>query len=800
MGSRTPLVLFIDDVQWGDVDSAPILTEWLRRPDAPAALIILCYRDSESGQPALLREVTSALESAADAPTPIDVPLAPLDPETSRALAEALLGRAAAHESDLAATIARESGGNAFFIDELAERVREQALAAIPFDEGVQFGVSLELLIRERIASIDVASRGLLEVIMLSGRPLDRRIAVAAAGLRSEASLALATLDRANLVIATADHDGNEAIEPYHDRIRETVTTMLGDDQRRACHRRLAEALEGSDGDHSESLALHWKNAGENARAAAHASRAADRAAQALAFDHAASLYRMAIELDCAGAPCSGLHLKLGTALSNAGRSEEAARVFLAAAGTGETDAALELVRRGAEQLLYGGYVAEGRATIERLLRRVGMDLPVDPRRVLPILLARRVLIFARGYCFAARPESAIASYDLLRVDAHLTATQGLAWINPVLGTALNARSLLLALDVGEPHRVARALAGELGYLGFFRQGRGQREFDRLFARLMTMAEELGDPRIRGDAEVHAALSRFNWGRWRDGLALSDSAERILRTECQGVSWERVNAELCLLNCLLYLGELRELGRRYRSFFGRAVERGDQHAETYLRLRIGWYVALAADQPAEARRRIIRGARCEDDHIGSFMSVVATAELDTYEGRPADAVAHLTRHWDSFERRSTLLRVPILMIEIRFARARASIAAAALGGAGGMRQLEAAERDAQRMSRTDMPWALAAATSVRAGIAAVRGEKDKSLRHLAEAEVMFLACDSPMHAEAVRFRRGAFEAGLAGRRRADEAKAALESRGVSNVERFCRYLVPGTDCNGTACN
>jgi hypothetical protein len=114
------------------------------------------------------------------------------------------------------------------------------------------------------------------------------------------------------------------AIATYHDRVREAVRLAMDDQATRTRHRQLA-AIVAALGDDERQIE-HLACAGDVEAAAHAARRAAEGAAQTLAFERAARLYQIALRLRTwPDQVASALEEALAESLGNAGYSREQA-------------------------------------------------------------------------------------------------------------------------------------------------------------------------------------------------------------------------------------------------------------------------------------------------------------------------------------------------------------------------------------------------------------------------------------------------------------------------------------------
>ncbi len=783
LGDRVPLVLSIDDLQWGDVDSAALLADILRPPDPPVCLFLACYRSEDVEASPFLRSFLASQARAESSVERRELCVEPLAPGEARGLALSLLGRADAETKARVEAVVHESRGSPFFVRELVRYLRE--------GHGSARDVSLSEVLMMRVGRLPEPARRLLEVVAVAGKPLPEAVACRAAGLAADEQGAVDAL-RSQQLIRRTGLSGGQEVETYHDRIRETVLAHLPSAVLAGHHRRLAEAIEAAEAADPELLALHFRGAGVVDRAAHYYVLAAARAADALAFDRAAELYRVALELcPTKGDPERGLRIQLGDVLANAGRGAESAAQYLAAVEGADSQEAIDLNRRAAMQYLISGHIDEGLTTLQTVLSSVGMSLPRTPRQALWSLLCRRTQLWLRGLGFRERDAASIAPLDLTRVEISWSVATGLAMFEPIHAASFQARNLLQALRTGEVYRITCALAMEAMQVASAGVS-ASRPAEVLLQKAENLAQRVDRPHARGMVALARGMSLYLQGRWSAARSLCEKAETIFRDHCTGVAWELDTALCFSLWCLYYQGKMADLRRRAALKAKDARARGDLYALMTLESGILRLPQLAEDDPTGAQGDLdasMGGWPRRDFSLQHLSAVFTQVYIDLYRG-DGPAAWHHAREREAAIRGSLLLRVQLLRVMMVSLRGAAALAAAE--AARDPKPLQrSAKRDARRLDREKAPWAEALARLIRAGVASVERNESVAAALLGAAATALDEVDMPLWAAAARRYVGRLLGGDEGRALVARADALMCEQGIVNPARMAAMYAPG---------
>ena len=774
MSSRHAVVICIDDFHWSDADTAALLAELLRRPAAPPMLMVVCARPEEVAA----RPHLAAL--FADGGDHVTLPLPSLSEPDARALITSMAGTAAVSDEDVS-VIASEAEGNPFLLGQLARHASRAAA-------GRAREASLASVLLEPLRELPADAGDFLQMLALCGRPMPPGLVFEASGLAPGARMLLHRLRATRFVRSRGSAD---QVEIYHDRIQQTIRASIPADRKRLLHGRMARTLSDQPDADPEALYEHYRGAGEEEIAGPYAAAAARKADAALAFDRAAGYYRDALDLSPWNVAAMEWRQGLGAALANAGRPLASADVYLEIARTGDGPRRLEFHRRAAEQLLIGGHIDRGLETLGTVLRAVGVRLPATPRRTLASLAARRAQLGWRGLDYTERAADRISPEALVRIDTCWSAASGLALVDSVRAAYFQTRALLLALDAGEPSRVVRGLAAEVGFLASS-GGRTSGATVALSQRARALSMKIGSPHATALTDLASGVAAFMLGNWCEATQHCQQALDRLRG-LSGTAWEAALAQNFVIGALSYEGQLRRVTTLARQLLATARDRGHTYWDTELRTR-QTLVWLAQDAPEEAVRQADEGI-AQWSHAGfhrqHYNHVLAHMQVAIYRGDAQAAWERLSTHWTAI-RRSLLLRVQWTRIEARYGRARCAL----LMARSGRRPetfLSIARHEAARIRHERMSWSDPIADLIDAGVAVQRGEAAAARRLLPGAIESFDRKGMSLYAAATRRRLGALVGGSDGRdylRQSDEFMGREE---IVNPAHMTRLIAPGFD-------
>lgn len=818
------VVVVVDDLQWGDADSAPLFRALLTRDARPGVLLLCTYRtDAGAEEPVLAESLLCAPPSLERQLEPRCLDLAPLGTEDASALARAILGD---EDESCIAHIVREALGSPLFVVELAHAYRSGEVAQLPG--------GLDALLAQRVRRLEPDARALLTAASLATRPQPMRMLARAAGVSRE-SRALAQLRAARLLRAEPS-PVEELLAPYHDRIREIVAQEAPPADMRQVHRGLAQAIAEEAQQDVEALVVHLKGAGENARAAQYARKAAARALRAQAPSIAANHLAVVLELANLSAEERVELLVLhGETLRQAGRLHEAASAYRTAASCGGGElpprAALYalLGSRALACLLHAGEMEQAAALTSELSAFVGISMPRGKARTMMVILYRYGALLLRGNRLP-RPTRASAD-DALRLQTINEVVSALSITEPLQGLAVHLQALREAFRAGDPVHLVPALCDSARFMALLQGAPKKQAFRARLELARRIAAEHGSPADQAHVEGMLGLSEFLAGTAplpeiaRRLWAASEAREQVQRgtaarsshallLEATGEAQAELSAarehwsyrappsgehqlqvtsdiyRVVAMDAWALAGDFGALRREFPRVLQHARDRGNEFLYNLAVVHYGIYLFLALDQPHEARS-LLDSARLGDAPVYHLLHARLTTVTKLYEG-DYDGAWRVMRDFCRGPHRAAVAAGPIARAVTSLALLLGGLALSGISAAGepGLAAQLRREMRALRRVRPRFPIAYGFYAMAEAAHAHRAGLRGVAIAKLREALPRFDAFGGHLWTRPIRMRLAQLTGGAAGEALRAQAVAEMQEQGIVDAERFTRCVLP----------
>jgi serine/threonine protein kinase len=770
------LVLVLDDVHWGDRDSADLIRNLLAPPDVPPALLIAGYRNESIEGNDLLRTLRTphAVDAAWQA---VDIPIGPLSLQDAKELALSLLGDFRDAEKK-AALIAEESAQSPLFISELV-RAAKRATSKGP-------EISMQGIVESRTQSLSESALVVLRTLAVCERPLTEEGVARVAELKRKDAASVLDLLRDEHLAMVSTSRGRTEFEIFHDKIRKATLANSPASTLSRLHRRLAAWFEENHGE-AETIAHHYLEAGDRQAALRWVEVSGDRAVSSAAFDHAAKNYQRALELaDPAGR--SRLARKLAPALARAGKGVESAKLHLKIAAEGEEDAPLHLRQAGSEYLR-SGHTDAALRTLAPVLAEHGLSLPKSPQSALLSLLFRRARLRIRGLDFKEGSKQ-ISAKRLEAIDLCWVLGNGLAGIDLVRSAHYNALCLWLALESGEPARIARTLALD-ATLRSLEGGEAAAASIPILDRAEGIARRLGDTHALGWVAAARAVGSFANTDLQQCAELCREATRLMREDSELTFREIGSLTVWFwLHASFLLGHLKDVAERAPAVAREAEARGDRYTmstvQTYV-LPLHW---AAQGRPDEARRQADAALDVWPEGVWfhqHWAHLRAHCFIDLYEGRGA-RILERTREARPQMKQSFQLRIRTPRLELTYLEGRGLLELGLDRRLSGAEEKLLAER-IQALHGEKNRLATMYAWTLEAGRAAQKDPRTTAAEFQKLAEG-FASLKMVMHESAALMRRADATPGEEGKQLFLAEMARLRKCGVADPLAMSHLLVP----------
>ncbi|HEV3144733.1 MAG TPA: protein kinase, partial [Gemmataceae bacterium] len=652
---RAQIVWFVDDLQWGDADSAEALFEVLRPLEAPAVLFLGAFRSDETAGSAFLYMWKEVQRKHGIEFADREVKVGPLTTEECVELVVLLLGRDDAEIRRRAVEFAEETRRNPFLLIELVGCFDPDSQSFTP--------VPLHEVLARKLSRLPEEAGHLLDVVAVSGQALALEEAAQTAGHQA---LPVATLTRMRneRLIRLIGSDDHPLVDTYHDRVRETVLNQTDPVQNRALHKTLAEVitknspclagdlsavleseewnLEGQGIERVYDLAYHYDSAGETQKAFVFSLLAAEQARRQSALEVAVNNYAVAhrnsvetsndVKFRIAEGWSDSLHLlgryveaneHLKGAIDLADGVEKKARIDALhgeiAFKQGELDKSVSYYDQGLRRLDFwvprstAGYLYG--ALREALIQLAHTVWPSRLHRNPPSMRSRTILrhLFRESHALTFKNTFKM-------IWCHLAAMNCAERVKPFRGLT----------HVYAFHCCIMAM------MGLNARGRKYGE------KAANLANTFDDVWGMGQYFAYSGIGHFASARYEEGIESLTGA--LTSFEKAGDLWEVNLAHFHKGCCHFGIGKLAEAVKEARLSFTSSARLGDSRVfcSSYL-----WARATRGSLPFEAVSSCYPNR--PDDVMSTVHGIMAEGHWHTYHGRSEEALK-------AFDRAATMVR------------------------------------------------------------------------------------------------------------------------------------------------
>lgn len=786
-----PVVIFIDDLQQGDEDTASVFRELFRVDQSPNLLCLGTFRSEDAESSVCLNRIRRNRLSGAEQALLAEqheINIDRLSRDEAAQLARSLLTGNESVRAREAARIADEAGGDPLFVRMLAEDLNYRTAGTSKVkqeSDNVENEWSLHEVIEKRLRALDKIQRGAIELLATAGRPLDALDLEAVVGRREDSVGLIRSLRIQKLIKRLGDR---ERIELYHDKIRETAISIISEQRQAKICLTLAEHLESHSGDLDvEFLADLCRRGGDLERAGTYYQSSAKKAEAAFAFNRAIECYRYALKfLQSESEAKAGLHIGLADALANASRSSEAAGEYLKAAELVDSESSTQLQQLAALRYLTSGHVEKGISTLRSVLDHHRLPWPATRVSAIAGLLIRNGKL--RCSSLVPKIQRQMRPQERQVIDTCWAAAAGLSLVDPLRGSYYVSETLLRSLSCGSVDTLPRDLAAFMGQTAIGgSRSRGATKRVLLAVRALD-SQRKREPYSRAMSLLSRGIAALLRGEWKVALHCCDRAVGHLSSQdCIGKTWELSTARTFALWSLQYQGNLVELARRQPELLHAAIEADDLFATLNYGTQVMAHLELAANRPAEALRRLEED-RNRLSEEGFFIQhhnyVLAKAYTFLYMGDYENALKSIDRVWPKYQQ-SFLSQIQQVRIDYFQVLCRALLGAAE-NNISRAANLKRVRQIIRRLKAEKVEWATGFATAFEAASDWIEGKRVASLKQLLLSQQMFERNSMLLFSMAARQIAAKIDQDIT-----DQDFVPWKDCGVDDGQKMARTLLPG---------